>query len=93
MTPVQSNKMAAITNPAEVAALMRNITSYKGSLVTRVALQLSSLLAVRPGELRKAEWSEINWIKKEWLMRLAFADIRKLFTEDGRFFPYLMGGL
>ncbi len=58
--------MAALTNPKKVGGLMRAITAYEGNNITRHALVLSALLFVRPGELRQAEWKEINWIKKEW---------------------------
>ena len=57
--PVVTNR-AAITNPTDVGALMRAIDGYQGALITRLALQLLALTFVRPGELRLAEWSEIN---------------------------------
>ncbi len=41
-------------------------TSEKITAITRHALQLLVLTFVRPGELRTAEWSEINFDKKEW---------------------------
>ena len=68
LAPTRSRKMAAITDPVKVGELMRAICGYQGDLVTRCALRLSALTFVRPGELRHAEWSEINWIKKEWLI-------------------------
>jgi integrase len=45
---------------------MRLLKGYQGSFVTKCALQLAPLLFVRPGELRRAEWSEINLEKAEW---------------------------
>ena len=39
---------------------------YQGSLVTKCALRLAALVFVRPGELRKAEWSEFNLDGVEW---------------------------
>ena len=57
---------AAITEPKEVAALLRAIDRYHGSNVTRYALQLAPLVFVRPGELRKAEWSEFDTDLTEW---------------------------
>lgn len=45
---------------------MRAIDSYEGYAVTKYALQLAPLLFVRPGELRQAQWSEINLEKAEW---------------------------
>jgi hypothetical protein len=49
-----------------VAALLRAIDGYRGSNVTRYALQLAPLVFVRPGELRKAEWNEIDLEAGEW---------------------------
>ena len=45
---------AAITEPTELGALLRAIEGYSGQPTTRLALQLSALLFVRPGELRLA---------------------------------------
>jgi integrase len=39
---------------------------YQGSTITRCALRLAPLVFVRPGELRKAEWQEIDFEKTEW---------------------------
>jgi len=44
----------------------RAIDGYRGSNVTRYALQLAPLVFVRPGELRKAELSEIDLEAGEW---------------------------
>ena len=57
---------AAITDPAELGALLRAIAGYTGDVVTRAALNLSALLFVRPGELRHAEWSEFDLDAAEW---------------------------
>ncbi|WP_206952376.1 tyrosine-type recombinase/integrase [Trinickia acidisoli] len=51
---------------AEVPELMRKIAAYDGDLQTRLALQLLALTFVRTGELRNAEWSEIDEAKAEW---------------------------
>ncbi len=60
LTPVQVRHHAAITDPKRVGELLRAIASYKGHGVTRAALQLAPLVFQRPGELRMAEWSEID---------------------------------
>jgi len=57
---------AAITQPAEVKVLMAAIRSYSGSLIVKIALELSALLFQRPGEIRQMEWSEINWKESRW---------------------------
>lgn len=58
--------MASIIDPKGVGGLLRAIDDYKGSLVTQCALQLGILTFVRPGELRRAEWEEINLENKDW---------------------------
>lgn len=56
----------ALTRPQELAPLLRAIDDFKGSFVVKCALQLAPLVFVRPGELRHAEWSEINFETAEW---------------------------
>jgi integrase len=55
-----------MTDPKAIGALLRAIESYHGSFVTRQALRLAPLVFVRPGELRAAEWKEINLDQAEW---------------------------
>ena len=57
---------AAITEPKQAGELMRSIFDYSGHPYTVAALKLSPLLFVRPGELRKAEWVEIDLDAAEW---------------------------
>lgn len=64
--PAKEKHHASITDPKAIGELLRAMESYKGSLITRCALKLSALVFVRPGELRRAEWSEINFDTAEW---------------------------
>ena len=57
---------ASITEPKDIGVLMRDLAAYKGSPVTKAALQLAPLVFLRPGELRHAEWAEIDVDKGEW---------------------------
>ncbi len=57
---------AAITTPKQTAQLMKSIYGYSGHPYAVAALKLSALLFVRPGELRSAEWSEIDLDAGEW---------------------------
>lgn len=66
LPPVKESHHSAITDPKAVAGLLRAIDEYQGSLVTKCALRLAPLVFVRPGELRKAEWAEIDLDKAEW---------------------------
>jgi integrase len=51
---------AALTDPVRIGGLLRAIDGYTGRLTTLTALKLAPLVFVRPGELRKAEWSEFD---------------------------------
>jgi len=66
LTPVKVKHHASITDPKSIGALLRAIKDYSGSYITKCALELASLVFVRPGELRNAEWCEIDFDKKEW---------------------------
>ncbi|NLV24182.1 MAG: integrase arm-type DNA-binding domain-containing protein, partial [Deltaproteobacteria bacterium] len=58
LPPVKGKHHAALTDPRDVGPFLRAIDGFEGSFVVRCALRLAPLVFVRPGELRKAEWSE-----------------------------------
>lgn len=62
----KKNHHASITDPKEIGKLLRTIKGYEGHFVTKCALQLAPLVFVRPGELRHAEWTEIDLKSAEW---------------------------
>lgn len=66
LPPVKEKHHASIRDPRAIGALLRAIDGYEGSLVTKCALRLAPLLFVRPGELRRAEWTEFNLDAAEW---------------------------
>jgi len=66
LPPVKNGHHAAPTDPKAVAPLLRAIDEFQGSFVVKCALQLAPMLFVRPGELRAAEWSEIDFDSAEW---------------------------
>jgi integrase len=66
LAPRITGHHAALTEPKAVGGLLRAIDAYEGYFVTRCALRLSPLVFVRPGELRNAEWSEIDFKQAQW---------------------------
>lgn len=66
LSVIPKTNYAAITEPKLAGELMRSIFSYIGHPYAIAALKLSPLLFVRPGELRAAEWTEINLDTAEW---------------------------
>lgn len=57
---------AAILDTRGVGALLRAIGGYDGQPMTQLALQLAPHVFVRPGELRQAEWTEIDLEAAVW---------------------------
>lgn len=68
---------AAITDAKRVGDLLRAIDDYDGSGVTKLALQLAPHVFVRPGELRKADWSEIDLDGTIWAIPVGRTKMRK----------------
>ncbi len=62
----QEKHRAAITEPLEVAKLLRSIEDYSGSFVVKCALKIAPLVFVRPGELRHMEWTELDFENAQW---------------------------
>jgi integrase len=66
LPPIRNNHFAAPTDPKEVAPLLKAVDGFQGSHVVKCALQLAALLFVRPGELRHAEWAEMDLEAAAW---------------------------
>lgn len=66
LPPAEVKHQAAITEPGKFVDLLRSIDAYEGGFVVRCALQFQALTFVRPGELRNAQWSEIDLDAEQW---------------------------
>lgn len=66
LPPAATRHHASITDAKAIGQLLRDIRAYEGAFVTRCALLLAPLVFVRPGELRKAEWAEVDLEAAEW---------------------------
>ncbi len=67
----------AIIDPAGVGELLRSIDGYEGQPITKFAMQLAPHVFVRPGELRHAEWSEIDLEGALWTIPAGKTKMRK----------------
>ncbi len=65
---VPTRNRAAITTQAELGSLLKAIDAYGGHASTRAALKLAPMLFLRPGELRNAEWTEIDLKSATWVI-------------------------
>jgi integrase len=66
LMPVRSVHRSAITDPKEMGRLMQAVFEYSGSVIVSSAIKFQALTFVRPGELRLAEWAEIDIPGKLW---------------------------
>ena len=67
----------AITDAKKAGELLRAIDDYEGSGITKLALQIAPHVFVRPGELRHAEWSEIDLDGALWIIPAGRMKMRK----------------
>ena len=66
LPPTKGEHFAAVTDPKRVGELLRAINGYQGTLTVQCALRLAPLVFVRPGELRRAQWADIDLDTAEW---------------------------
>ena len=66
LQPVKNRHLAAVTEPADAAFVIKAIRSFRGTPVVEAALKFAPLVFVRPGELRHARWSDIDFETAEW---------------------------
>ena len=65
---ILTNGYAAIKDPVMFGGLMRDVDRYHGGVSVAFALRLAPYLALRPSELTRAEWSEINFDAEQWVL-------------------------
>lgn len=57
-----------ILDEKEIKVLLKTLDNYEGDVSTRYALRLLPYLAARPGNIRVAEWKEIDFEKFQWII-------------------------
>jgi len=67
----------AVTDARRVGELLRAIDGYEGQGFAKVAMQIAPHVFVRPGELRHAEWSEIDFEGALWIIPAEKMKMRK----------------
>lgn len=77
LTAPKVTHYGAIIEPSRVGQLLRAIDGYEGQGITKFAMQFAPHVFVRPGELRHAEWSEIDLDKALWTIPASKTKMRK----------------
>uniref|UniRef100_A0A831UGU7 DUF4102 domain-containing protein n=1 Tax=Geobacter metallireducens TaxID=28232 RepID=A0A831UGU7_GEOME len=84
LPPRSKKHHAAITDPKEVAGLLRAIDDFNGTFTVKCALRLAPLVFLRPGELRQAEWAEFDLDAGEWNIPIERMKLRTRLKEERR---------
>lgn len=66
LPPTTTKHMATLTDPKQVAELLRALDGFSGTFTVQCALKIAPMLFVRPGELRQAKWADIDLDAGEW---------------------------
>jgi len=77
LTAPTVNHYGAITDSSRVGQLLRAIDDYQGFGHTRLAMQIAPHVFVRPGELRHAEWGEVDLEARVWTIPARKTKMRK----------------
>lgn len=60
LKPHLKRNLPAVTEPAQLAALLRASDAYQGGPVVRAALAIAPILFQRPGNLRVMRWADLD---------------------------------
>lgn len=63
---VETNNLAAVTDPKEIGELLRRIDKLDGALPVVFYLKILPYVFTRPSELRLAEWREFDFEANVW---------------------------
>lgn len=66
LPPMKHEHFAAVTDAKAIGPLLRKLDGHTGTLIVQSAIRLAPLVFVRPGELRMAEWADIDLDAAEW---------------------------
>lgn len=66
LTPIKQTHFAAVTSSAELGPLLEAMGNYRGESSVKAALMLAPMMLVRPGELRRMEWKDLDLVNGAW---------------------------
>ncbi len=78
LPPTKGKHFASVTEPKQVAEVLRALDGYEGTLTVHCALRLAPLVFVRPGELRHAQWADIDLDAAEWRYTVTKTDTQHI---------------
>lgn len=64
----KSKHLPTLTEPEEIAELLKDIGAYSGKYIVKVALKISPYVFLRPSELAASKWEYIDFEKCHWII-------------------------
>lgn len=78
LPPPKTKHFSSVTDPVKVGRILRVLDDYDGTFIVRCALRFAPLVFVRPGELRHADWKDINLDAAEWRFTVSKTDVEHI---------------
>lgn len=79
-----------ILDEKEIKTLLGALDNYKGDISSNYALKLLPHLAARPGNIRVAEWKEIDFEKSQWIIPGEKMKIKVKYTGTDTLQPHIV---
>lgn len=76
--PVKKKHFASVTNPDDVASILKKLWSYEGTYPVACALKIAVYCFMRPGELRTMQWDNVDFEKAEYRYHVGKTDIDQI---------------
>ncbi len=74
----KKNHFAAVVEPKRLGQILQLLHNYQGMIPVQCALKLMPLVFVRPGELRQAQWCDIDLENAEWRFLVTKTDTQHI---------------
>lgn len=84
MAPMVRGRQPAITDLEAARAVLRHVEATPGHVITKLAIRLLALTAVRPGTLAETPWTELPSGSDLWVIPSARMKLRKHMKGDDR---------
>jgi integrase len=83
LKPVPPTKnLARLKDTGDIQMLLQGLKEYRGTATVRAAIQLLPITFVRPGELAKMEWRDINFEAALWTIPATVKKQRQVHKQD-----------
>lgn len=77
LSPPKVKHHSAIVDAGRFGEFLRVVDEYTGGPIVKIAMQLLPHIFLRPGELRKGQWTEVDWAEAVWMIPASRTKLRR----------------